>query len=77
MCDALSAERAQKQGYPSSNEHIQVWVSNIILREKKPELLGETADSRGDSRGGLSLARVVVPGIRQCKIHTQSEPQNK
>ena len=38
----LSAERAQKQGYPSSNEHIQVLVSNIILREKKPELLGET-----------------------------------
>ena len=38
----LSAERAQKQGYPRSNEHIQVLVSNVILREKKPELLGET-----------------------------------
>ena len=45
--------------------------------EKRNQSSWEKQDSRGDSRGGLSLARVVVPGIRQCKIHTQSEQQNK
>lgn len=78
---AVSAERAEKQQHPSSNQPLtraQIPVSNGILQQEEPGLPREMADSRAGAENiPENLQLPVMPESRKASASYRHVPDTR